>query len=162
MTSGKHGKRLARERAAHTGEPYTTALLHVRSRQEGSMSTPDASSPATVTASCSFCGKENRKVKKLIAGPGVYICDECIGLCADILATTALAESPAPPRAAYDQWSDEEILQVLPAVMRNADATESDLRRLVGRLRETGNSWASIATHLGLDPGVTQRRFETE
>ena len=34
---------------------------------------------------CSFCGKSQRDVKKLIAGPTVYICDECIGLCNDIL-----------------------------------------------------------------------------
>ena len=30
---------------------------------------------------CSFCGKSQKQVKKLIAGPGVYICDECIDLC---------------------------------------------------------------------------------
>lgn len=35
--------------------------------------------------SCSFCGKSQREVKKLIAGPGVYICDECIDLCNDII-----------------------------------------------------------------------------
>lgn len=34
---------------------------------------------------CSFCGKSQREVKKLIAGPGVYICDECIDLCNDII-----------------------------------------------------------------------------
>ncbi|AEG14339.1 ATP-dependent Clp protease ATP-binding subunit clpX [Desulfofundulus kuznetsovii DSM 6115] len=34
---------------------------------------------------CSFCGKAQEEVKKLIAGPGVYICDECIGLCNEIL-----------------------------------------------------------------------------
>ena len=32
---------------------------------------------------CSFCGKSQRQVKKLIAGPGVYICDECIDLATD-------------------------------------------------------------------------------
>src|SRR5512133_1868591 len=36
--------------------------------------------------SCSFCGKSQKDVKKLIAGPTVYICDECIGLCNDIIA----------------------------------------------------------------------------
>src|SRR5881394_2089655 len=36
--------------------------------------------------SCSFCGKSQKEVKKLIAGPTVYICDECIGLCNDIIA----------------------------------------------------------------------------
>jgi ATP-dependent Clp protease ATP-binding subunit ClpX len=45
---------------------------------------------------CSFCGKEQEEVKKLIAGPAVYICDECIELCKDIIAEEAqLEESPA-------------------------------------------------------------------
>jgi hypothetical protein len=38
------------------------------------------------TLCCSFCGKHQREVRKLIAGPTVYICDECIGLCNDIIA----------------------------------------------------------------------------
>lgn len=42
--------------------------------------------PATSgTLKCSFCGKGQKEVKKLIAGPGVYICDECIDLCNDII-----------------------------------------------------------------------------
>jgi len=36
--------------------------------------------------SCSFCGKNQKQVKKLVAGPGVYICDECIDLCTEIVA----------------------------------------------------------------------------
>ena len=36
--------------------------------------------------SCSFCGKSQREVTKLIAGPTVYICNECIELCNDIIA----------------------------------------------------------------------------
>ncbi len=39
--------------------------------------------------SCSFCGKGQREVRKLIAGPTVYICDECIRLCNDIIAEEA-------------------------------------------------------------------------
>jgi ATP-dependent Clp protease ATP-binding subunit ClpX len=42
---------------------------------------------------CSFCGKGQRHVKKLIAGPGVYICDECIDLCNDIV-DDEIAEEP--------------------------------------------------------------------
>jgi len=38
------------------------------------------------TLSCSFCGKSQKEVRKLIAGPTVYICDECISLCNDIIA----------------------------------------------------------------------------
>lgn len=41
---------------------------------------------------CSFCGKSQKQVKKLIAGPGVYICDECIELCNEII-EEELAES---------------------------------------------------------------------
>jgi len=53
---------------------------------------------------CSFCGKSQKQVKKLIAGPGVYICDECIDLCNEIIeeefseagATGLLDELPKP------------------------------------------------------------------
>src|SRR3954463_3104161 len=51
---------------------------------------------------CSFCGKSQRQVKKLIAGPGVYICDECIDLCNEIideeLATPAQLDLDNLPR----------------------------------------------------------------
>jgi ATP-dependent Clp protease ATP-binding subunit ClpX len=40
----------------------------------------------TGTLRCSFCGKHQRKVNKLIAGPGVYICNECVDLCVEIIA----------------------------------------------------------------------------
>ncbi|WP_409483431.1 ATP-dependent Clp protease ATP-binding subunit ClpX [Arsenicicoccus dermatophilus] len=42
---------------------------------------------------CSFCGKSQKQVKKLIAGPGVYICDECIDLCNEII-EEELSEAP--------------------------------------------------------------------
>ncbi|MBP7903381.1 MAG: ATP-dependent Clp protease ATP-binding subunit ClpX [Candidatus Planktophila sp.] len=52
---------------------------------------------------CSFCGKTQKQVKKLIAGPGVYICDECIDLCNEIIVeelseanTLGLADLPKP------------------------------------------------------------------
>ena len=61
---------------------------------------------------CSFCGKSQKQVKKLIAGPGVYICDECIELCNEIieeeLAETAelrFDELPTP-REIYDFLDD--------------------------------------------------------
>ena len=37
------------------------------------------------TIRCSFCGKTQENVKKIVAGPGVYICDECIKVCGNIL-----------------------------------------------------------------------------
>lgn len=46
---------------------------------------------------CSFCGKNQREVKKLIAGPTVYICDECIELCNDIIAEEGQKDQTAKP-----------------------------------------------------------------
>src|SRR6186713_2286788 len=45
---------------------------------------------------CSFCGKSHAEVKKLIAGPGVYICDACIVVCKDILDKELEEEGQAP------------------------------------------------------------------
>ena len=54
---------------------------------------------------CSFCGKPQEAVKKIIAGPGVYICDECISVCENILEeeiydneeeTVLVEETPTP------------------------------------------------------------------
>src|SRR6201982_3986504 len=61
---------------------------------------------------CSFCGKSQRQVKKLIAGPGVYICDECIDLCNEIIeeelsASTEVKFDDLPkPREIYDYLND--------------------------------------------------------
>ena len=57
---------------------------------------------------CSFCGKSQKQVKKLIAGPGVYICDECIELCLEIIddekqaASTAELDQLPKPREIYE------------------------------------------------------------
>jgi len=54
---------------------------------------------------CSFCGKRRREVRKLISGPRVFICDECVGLCNDIIAKEEAAERPKypRPREIYDE-----------------------------------------------------------
>jgi ATP-dependent Clp protease ATP-binding subunit ClpX len=46
---------------------------------------------------CSFCGKQRREVRKLISGPRVFICDECVKLCNDILAKEEASERPKYP-----------------------------------------------------------------
>jgi len=66
------------------------------------------------TLCCSFCGKSQKEVKKLIAGPTVYICDECIGLCNDIIAEEIAGEEkrdakvriprPAEIKAILDEY----------------------------------------------------------
>jgi ATP-dependent Clp protease ATP-binding subunit ClpX len=66
---------------------------------------------------CSFCGKSQRQVKKLIAGPGVYICDECIDLCNEIideeLTTPAQLdlENLPKPKDIYDVLNDYVVSQ---------------------------------------------------
>ncbi|MGH2739966.1 MAG: ATP-dependent Clp protease ATP-binding subunit ClpX [Actinomycetota bacterium] len=66
---------------------------------------------------CSFCGKSQKQVKKLIAGPGVYICDECIDLCNEIIEeelseTTELKLDELPkPREIYEYLNDYVIGQ---------------------------------------------------
>src|SRR3569623_1323929 len=54
---------------------------------------------------CSFCGKRRREVRKLISGPRVFICDECVALCNDIIAKEEAAERPKypRPREIYDE-----------------------------------------------------------
>lgn len=46
---------------------------------------------------CSFCGKRQDQVRKLVAGPGVYICDRCIGLCQEVLDEDS-SSGPSEPR----------------------------------------------------------------
>ncbi len=66
---------------------------------------------------CSFCGKSQRQVKKLIAGPGVYICDECIDLCNEIIdeefspPPTLDLENLPKPKEIYGTLSDYVIGQ---------------------------------------------------
>ena len=42
--------------------------------------------PPRAAAHCSFCGKAPDRVRKLVAGPGVFICSECVSLCSEVLA----------------------------------------------------------------------------
>src|SRR5512146_3038865 len=94
---------------------------------------------------CSFCGKSQRQVKKLIAGPGVYICDECIDLCNEIIdeeltAPTTLDLDNLPrPRDIYSVLNDyvvsqEEAKRILAVAVYNhykrvrmGQAEESDV-----------------------------------
>jgi ATP-dependent Clp protease ATP-binding subunit ClpX len=81
--------------------------------------------------SCSFCGKSQKEVKKLIAGPTVYICDECIGLCNDIIAeeiekeeqTAGFASVPKPAeiKAVLDEYviGQERAKKILAVAVHN-------------------------------------------
>ena len=51
---------------------------------------------------CSFCGKSQHEVRKLIAGPSVFICDECVDLCNDIIREEVQEESAETSRPWWD------------------------------------------------------------
>jgi ATP-dependent Clp protease ATP-binding subunit ClpX len=61
---------------------------------------------------CSFCGKSQHEVKKLIAGPSVFICDECIDLCNDIIRDESTGE-PAGASSKSDLPAPQEICSIL-------------------------------------------------
>ncbi len=80
---------------------------------------------------CSFCGKSQKEVKKLIAGPTVYICDECIGLCNDIIAEeiekeeqtygTSAIPKPAEIKTVLDEYviGQERAKKILAVAVHN-------------------------------------------
>jgi len=162
MTKRKHLKRLVRRRAAQTGEPYATALRTVRRDQleERMPATPAAIEE--VIATCSFCGKSNTQVKTLVAGPGVFICNECVHLSVSIVAATAdiTSEERARLRAQALDRPVQGILDMLPALARSATRAEAELARWVGRLRDKGTDWQQIADLLGTTADAARQRFD--
>ena len=67
------------------------------------------------TLRCSFCGKSQNEVKKLIAGPTVYICNECIDICNEIITDDQQAESvatrpPLPKPGEIKNFLDEYVI----------------------------------------------------
>jgi ATP-dependent Clp protease ATP-binding subunit ClpX len=86
--------------------------------------------------SCSFCGKSQREVKKLIAGPTVYICDECIELCNDIIAEeyghdeTAARDSRVPKPKEIRSALDEYVIGQEPAKKILSVAVHNHYRRI--------------------------------
>jgi len=45
---------------------------------------------------CSFCGKSENEVRKLVAGPNVYICNQCIDICNQVIADADIGAAPSP------------------------------------------------------------------
>jgi ClpX C4-type zinc finger len=121
----------------------------------------------TATASqvrCSFCTKPSSAVEKVIAGPGVYICNECVDLCNDILETErGKPADPKAPLAAWDEsMTDEQILDLLPRIAAVGAQTEASLQRLVTILRERRVTWARIGSALQITRQSAWERFSGE
>ncbi len=124
---------------------------------------------------CSFCGKSQHEIVRLVAGPGVYICNECVGLCNEIIAQelakkgareaasrrTTARENP-PSLKAWDGLSDDELL----AEMVRAHAAHENVDRAVAHhiaaLRARGVTWARIGDALGMARQSAWERFSGE
>jgi hypothetical protein len=136
MTSRKHQKRLARARAAKIGEAYTTALRHLRSRTARGAGMQAGEAADHMVLNCSFCDHPSTEVAKLVAGPSVYICDSCVGLCSEVLLARMRLRA------------------------RDMATMEAELLGWVDQARNTfGVEWPRIAAELGTTPGEARQRF---
>ena len=89
---------------------------------------------------CSFCGKEQAKVKKLIAGPNIYICNECVDLCNDILVEEEKTEedqslSISKPKEIYS-YLDEVIVGQDDAKKKLSVAVYNHYKRVFSKVSE--------------------------
>lgn len=105
---------------------------------------------------CSFCHKAADDVRKLISGPGVHICDECVALCVTILDTDGPSEKRVPEWAGL---TDAELLAGLPRVAATSAQVEAGLRERVLGLRERGVTWVRIGDALGMTRQSAWERF---
>ncbi|MFC4530477.1 ClpX C4-type zinc finger protein [Sphaerisporangium dianthi] len=112
-------------------------------------------------AQCSFCGKPQTEVGRLVAGPGVYICDQCVAL-----ATSVIDQSLADPAAlqvpVWESLTDPEMLSHIPRVAAHVDQAETDLRSWVQELRRRGVTWSKIGEALGITRQSAWERFSGE
>jgi len=102
---------------------------------------------------CSFCGKSEREVTKLLAGPKVHICDACVDVCNGIL--------EALPRtfAGWDAMTNEQLIASLKPAAATVDATRALLQSQVETLRQRGVSWEAIRGALGISRQAAWERF---
>jgi ATP-dependent Clp protease ATP-binding subunit ClpX len=96
----------------------------------------------------------------MVAGPGVYICNECVALCTEIFAAGTPQEDPSIPY--WQAMTDEDMLRHLPRIASVATQVEDNLRVWVQRLRDRGVSWARIGAALGMARQSAWERFSGE
>jgi ATP-dependent Clp protease ATP-binding subunit ClpX len=108
------------------------------------------------TMHCSFCGKSQDQVEKLIAGPYIFICNECVALCADIV-----AGNPLPDHTSFKplERPTEALLSLTGSVSYAADGARDFLQQIVDTLRLREVSWAEIGEALGVSRQSAWERF---
>jgi hypothetical protein len=109
------------------------------------------------TMCCSFCGKEQDAIAKLIAGPGVFICNECVDLCNHILADELVPRVPG-----WAERPDDELLSGLARVQTVVSQVEASARDYVKVLRARGISWTRIGQALGVSKQAAWERYSGE
>ena len=111
-------------------------------------------------AACSFCLKPNTEVRRLVAGPGVFICDGCVALCAQLVDGPPAA---TPHLAAWEHaTSVEEVLASLPRIAAAGAQVEQHLAGWVHKARALGATWARIGEALGMTRQSAWERFSGE
>jgi hypothetical protein len=110
---------------------------------------------------CSFCGKPHTEVNRLVAGPGVHICNECVSLAEAIIEEyrDKKIELRLP---AWGSITDEEMLDHIPRIAAVGDQVEANLRSWVQELRRRGVTWARIGAVLGITRQSAWERFSGE
>jgi hypothetical protein len=108
---------------------------------------------------CSFCGKGKDKVRRLVAGPGVFICDHCVQLCNEVLHSEG-------QRGELSIGPDSEVAEVLLDELRiNAAGlkqSEDQLQRAVNLLRRNQVAWSRIGEAIGTSRQAAWERFSGE
>ena len=102
---------------------------------------------------CSFCGKPPDRVKRLIAGPKVQICDECVGVCNRILDAVPVGS------VSWEEMQTDELLSALKPANAVVKATRDVLQAQVDALRKREVSWAEIGGALGISRQAAWDRF---
>jgi len=118
--------------------------------------------PTETALRCSFCGKADQAIAKLIAGPGVYICNECVDTCNEILAEDRRSPADQPRLPDWAGMSDEDLLAHLPRVAQVGEQVETSLRQWVLRARERGITWSRIGDALQMTRQSAWGRFSGE
>jgi len=103
---------------------------------------------------CSFCRRDDSVVEKLIAGPGIYICDACVARCNDILAGASRTDFPG-----WESLSDDALLATLRPSSAAVETVRSVLGEHIDLLRRRGVSWGRIGEALGISRQAAWERF---
>lgn len=102
---------------------------------------------------CSFCGKRADQIGQLMGGPKSYICNECVGVCNDILEAT--------PRqfTGWGNMGDAQLLTTLKVSEASVEATRAVLQAQIDELRTRQVSWQKIGEALGISRQAAWERF---